>query len=197
MGEFSWRCVDCDLPILSEGPTPDDWCFKCEDQFTDKDGAVQRAHLLNVNGTVNTVEKYGGYGVFGDVDAHAWLARNNVEEIRVWLDDQEWVPSGVDDDDRHMGISMEYEKREKTFEEIDKMILELPEKKIKREDLWHHAKDHIKNPIKIICDACYKPQAKYGIKYDDYTKSRDHRGQGWTDSHETDVGWVCDGCYEF
>ena len=207
MGCFSWHCAGCDLPILiadDDAPKSGDWCFKCEESFTEKDGAVQPHHLLNLDGTVNTVEKYEGYGMFGEKDAYAWLAQNNTEGIAEWDRavfqagqqdelhyDEPFKAMGDNDGDRDVGICMTYDRRKWTNKELDKMLQ--AGQTVKEEDLYDYAENYIKNPIKILCDTCYKQYHKH-YEYNDFDESRTHDGQGFTSAENCDVGWVCEDC---
>jgi hypothetical protein len=196
MGSFGFHCASCDLPMLSDGPTKDDYCFKCEEEFSTLEeggGCKSTNYLLSPSGEVFEEKDYESYGVYGGKDAYALLAQTNVEAVREWGHlGSEWEPTGDNDKDRGVGIDMTYQKREKTFKEIDEMVLS--GKKIQREDLYHHAKDLIKNPLKIVCETCYTGR----FPTDTYDKcdlhSRDHRDQSWTTASDTDVGWVCEHC---
>ena len=96
--------------------------------------------------------------------------------------------------DRHLGIDLEHAKRKKEFTEIAELLREKAPKGIihYEKDLYHYAKDLIKNPIKIICSNCLGN--KDSVDYEDYYASSSARNQGWTHSHDTDVGWVCEEC---
>jgi len=198
MGSFGFVCGSCDTPMLSDGPDKNDSCFKCEECFGDSEelgGCKSTNYLLSPYGVVYEEKDYQGYGVYGDKDAYALLAQTNVEAVREWFKDPEWAPSGDNDEDRLVGIDLTHAKREKTFKEIDEMALS--GKKIQREDLYHHAHELIKNPIKIVCERCYT-EGRYSnpvTSYDKCDESMEHDNQSWTDANETDVGWVCDGCY--
>ena len=91
MGNFSWNCCDCDKPILSDGPSMDDYCFKCEEQLADIDGAKQTVYLIRTDGKLIQEDDYEGYGVFGGIDAYGWLAHNNLEALREWRNDKEFT----------------------------------------------------------------------------------------------------------
>ena len=200
MGSFGFHCADCDLPMLSDGPDKHDYCFKCEESFSDNErggGCQSSNHLLSPNGDVFSEGRYQGYGVYGEKDAYALLAQTNIEAIREWRNDPEWEPTGDDEEDRNAGIDMCYAKREKTHEEIAEMVrkgITITEKNI-----YHHAKDLIKNPIKIVCDTCFTGERhSWSSPTDSYDKcdshSRSHSDQSWTTAHDTDVGWVCQDC---
>ena len=212
MGSFGFHCAECDLPMLSDGPTIDDCCFKCEEEFAiHEDGGgckstnyllspehnelphgMQETQLqLDLKQVIHYEEKdYQGYGVYGGKDAYALLAQTNIEAIREWYNDPEWVPTGDDEVDRHFGIDMCYEHRAKTHEEILKMIAEGIT--ITKENIYHHAKDLIKNPIKIVCENCFSRTPTYAKCGDSH--SRSHSNQSWTTAHNTEVGWVCEVC---
>ena len=202
MGQFSWNCCDCRFPILSDGPSIDDYCFKCEEQLAELDGAKQTVYLIQTDGKLIQEDDYEGYGVFGGIDAYGWLAHNNLEALREWRNDKEFTltkyPAKEDDViyamDRIFGINLEHEKKEKEFEQIAHMLrTQAPKGNIHYEkDLYHYAKDLIKNPIKIICSNCLGN--KDSVDYEDYYASSSAENQGWTHSHDTDVGWVCDNC---
>jgi len=200
MGSFGFHCADCDLPMLSEGPDKHDYCFKCEESFSDNErggGCQSSNHLLSPNGQVYSEGRYEGYGVYGEKDAYALLAQTNIEAIREWRNDPEWEPTGDDEEDRGVGINMCYEHRPKTHEEIAEMVrkgITITEKNI-----YHHAKDLIKNPIKIVCDNCFTGERhSWSSPTDSYDKcdsySRSHSNQSWTSANDTDVGWVCHDC---
>ena len=199
MGSFGFCCGSCDTPMLSDGPDKYCHCFKCEENFVDNEelgGCKSTNYLLSPDGEVYEEKDYQGYGVYGDKDAYALLAQTNVEAVREWGHlGSEWEPTGDNDEDRLAGIDLTHAKREKTFKEIDEMVLS--GKKIQREDLYHHAHKLIKNPIKIVCERCYT-EGKYGgpvTSYDKADESIEHDNQSWTDAHDTEVGWVCNGCY--
>ena len=145
MGNFSWNCCDCHKPILSDGPSIDDSCFKCEEQLAELDGAWQTVYLIDTDGKLIREDDYEGYGVFGGIDAYGWLAHRNIEAIRKWKSIYTNTTSPrhhyenfkllVKDSygeeyvhgkkmkvkyaaDRHFGIDLEYSKREKEFTEI-------------------------------------------------------------------------------
>ena len=200
MGSFGFHCADCDLPMLSDGPDKHDYCFKCEEHFSDNErggGCQSSNHLLSPNGQVYSEGRYEGYGVYGEKDAYALLAQTNVEAVREWRNDPEWEPTGDNDEDRDVGINMCYDKREKTHEEIAEMVrkgITITEKNI-----YYHAKDLIKNPIKIVCDNCFTGERhSWSSPTDTYDKcdsySRSHSDQSWTSATDTDVGWVCHDC---
>ena len=195
MGCFGFHCADCDLPMLSSGPDKHDYCFKCEEHFSDNEhggGCKSTNYLLSPDGEVFEEKDYEGYGVYGGKDAYALLAQTNVEAIREWFLTTE--PTGDDDVDRHFGIDLCYEHRPKTHDEILKMINDGIT--ITRENIFHHAKDLIKNPIKIVCETCFNGR----FPTDTYDKcdshSRGHGNQSWTNADDTDVGWVCEDCYQ-
>jgi len=199
MGSFGFCCGSCDTPMLSDGPDKYCHCFKCEENFVDNEelgGCKSTNYLLSPDGEVYEEKDYQGYGVYGGKDAYALLAQTNVEAVREWGHlGSEWEPTGDNDEDRLVGIDLTHAKREKTFKEIDEMVLS--GKKIQREDLFHHAYKLIKNPIKIVCERCYT-EGKYGFPvttYDRADESIEHDNQSWTDAHDTEVGWVCNGCY--
>jgi hypothetical protein len=200
MGCFGFHCASCDLPILSEGPDSHDCCFKCEEPFSTNErggGCVSESHLLTLDGSNFHEPKYGSYGVFGEKDAHAWLAQNNIEAVREWRNDPEWEPSGDNEDDRGEGIDLVHGRREKTHEEIRMMILDGIT--ITKKNIYHYARDLIKNPLRIVCDTCFTGEGQsWHSPTDTYDKcdnhSRDHSNQSWTSATDTDVGWVCQDC---
>ena len=192
MGSFGFHCAECDLPMLSDGPTKDDYCFKCEEEFSTLEeggGCKSTNYLLSPDGEVFEEKDYEGYGVYGGKDAYALLAQKNVEAVREWKNDPEWEPTGDNEEDRGMGIDMEHEYRPKTHEEIKQMIFDGIT--ITKKNIYHYAKDLIKNPIKIVCENCYCHTPNYD-KCDSH--SRSHSNQSWTSAHDTDVGWVCEHC---
>lgn len=88
MGCFSWRTADTDESIgvaLSGHPN-----------------AGRTVYLLQPGGEAPIQEySYDGYGSFGGVDAHEWLAKHNLSQ-KVWR--------GMDEDStRCLGISLESE----------------------------------------------------------------------------------------
>ncbi len=181
--------------MLSDDPTKDDYCFKCEEEFSTLEeggGCKSTNYLLSPDGEVFEEKDYESYGVYGGKDAYALLAQTNVEAIREWKNDPKWEPTGDNDKDRGVGIDMCYEHRKKTHEEILNMINDGIT--ITRENIFHHAKDLIKNPLKIVCETCYTGR----FPTDTYDKcdshSRDHSNQSWTTASDTDVGWVCEHC---
>ncbi len=203
MGSFGFCCGYCDTPMLSDGPDRYDSCFKCEECFGHDDelgGCKSTNYLLSPDGEVYEEKNYQGYGVYGGKDAYALLAQTNVEAVREWFTPvmpnmHDWEPTGDNDEDRGLGIDLALGKREKTFKEIEQMVLS--GKKIQREDMYNHGYQLIKNPIKIVCERCYT-EGRYGhpvTQYDKCDASMDHENQSWTNATETDVGWVCDGCY--
>ena len=208
MGSFGFHCANCDLPMLSDGPDKHDHCFKCEETFCDHDrggGCKSTNYLMSPDGKVWKEENYEGYGVYGGKDAHALLAQTNVEGIREWYSHpsanmpnmKDWEPTGDDDDDRSVGIEMTHQKRERTHEEIAEMVRKGIT--INERNIYHHAEDLIKNPIKIVCETCFTGEGQsWHSPTDTYDKcdshSRDHRDQSWTSAHDTDVGWVCQDC---
>jgi len=201
MGSFGFHCAECDLPMLSDGPHRHDACFKCEECFGDGDdlgGCKSTNYLMSPDGEVFEEKNYEGYGVYGGKDAYALLAQTNVEAIREWKNDPKWEPSGDDEDDRNAGIDLAMEYRPKTHDEIKQMVFEGIT--ITKDNIYHYAKDLIKNPLRIVCETCYKGESyKSAItrydQMDDYQYSRDHKDQSWPSAHDSDVGWVCDGCY--
>ena len=201
MGCFGFHCAGCDLPMLSEGPDKYDQCFKCEETFSDRQGGggcKSTNYLLSPDGEVYEEEEYEGYGVYGGKDAYALLAQTNIEAVREWTNNPEWEPTGDNEEDRHIGIDLEHAKREKTFEEIAMMLRDkAPRGYIHYEkDLYHYAKDLIKNPIKIVCENCYTSGRFPTDTYDKCDMgSESHSDQSWTTAHDTDVGWVCEDCY--
>ena len=53
MGSFGFHCAECDLPMLSDGPTKDDYCFKCEEEFSTLEeggGCKSTNYLLSPDG---------------------------------------------------------------------------------------------------------------------------------------------------
>ncbi len=203
MGSFGFCCGYCDTPMLSEGPTKHCHCFKCEEDFVDNEelgGCKSTNYLLSPDGEVYEEKDYQGYGVYGDKDAYALLAQTNVEAVREWFTPDmpnmhDWEPTGDNEEDRFLGIDLMHGKRKKTFDEIEDMVMS--GKKIQREDMYHHAYKLIKNPIKIVCERCYT-EGRYSrpvTSYDDCGESMEHDNQSWTDAHDTEVGWVCNGCY--
>jgi len=201
MGSFGFHCAECDVPMLSDGPHRHDACFKCEECFGDGDdlgGCKSTNYLMSPDGEVFEEKDYEGYGVYGGKDAYALLAQTNVEAIREWKNDPKWEPSGDDKDDRNIGIDLAMEYRPKTHDEIKQMVFEGIT--ITKDNIYHYAKDLIKNPLRIVCETCYKGESYKGAitrydQMDDYQSSRDHKDQSWTSANDSDVGWVCDGCY--
>jgi len=206
MGSFGFHCAECDLPMLSEGPDRHDACFKCEDCFGDGDdlgGCKSINYLMSPDGEVYEEKNYEGYGVYGGKDAYALLAQTNVEAVREWFTPDmpnmhDWEPTGDNDEDRMLGIDLAMASRKKTHEEIRMMILDGIT--ITENNIYHYAKDLIKNPLRIVCQTCYAGESyKSAItrydQMDDYQSSRDHINQSWSSAHDSDVGWVCDGCY--
>ena len=200
MGSFGFCCGYCDTPMLSEGPTKHCHCFKCEEDFVDNEqlgGCKSANYLMSPDGEVYEEEDYQGYGMYGGKDAYALLAQTNVEAVREWYNDPEWEPSGDNDEDRGAGIDLSMGSRKKTHEEIRTMLLEGIT--ITEKNIYHYAKDLIKNPLRIVCENCYTGGRYSSITHydqmDDYQYSRDHKDQSWTDAHDTEVGWVCNGCY--
>ena len=64
MGFFSWRTADTNESIANA--------------YSEHPNAHRKAYLLQPNGKLPVEEPdYEGYGVFGDVDAYAWLAEMN------------------------------------------------------------------------------------------------------------------------
>ena len=190
MGSFGFHCAVCEQPMLSDGPDYGEHCFKCEEEFSEKGGCKSTNYLLSPNGEVYEEKNYEGYGVYGGKDAYALLAQTNIDTIREWFNLPDWEPSGDNDEDRGIGIDLMFNKREKTHEEIKVMI----DKgiTITKDNIYHYAKDLIKNPLRIVCEDC--KDVKYNqINYCQY--SRDHSNQSWTTASETDVGWVCEECY--
>ena len=219
MGNFSWNCCDCHKPILSDGPSIDDYCFKCEEQLAELDGAKQTVYLIDTDGKLIREDDYEGYGVFGGIDAYGWLAHRNIEAIRKWKsiytnsNDENFkllVKDSYEEEfihgekmkvkyaaDRHLGIDLEHAKRKKEFTEIAEMLRDKCGLRPLEKDLYHYAKDLIKNPIKIICSSCLFKDSlsnKNSVDYEDYYASSSAENQGWTHSHDTDVGWVCEEC---
>jgi len=200
MGCFGFHCSSCDLPILSEGPDKYDYCFKCEEPFSTNEnggGCVSESHLLTLDGSNFHEPKYDSYGIFGEKDAYAWLAQNNIEAVREWKNDPEWEPSGDNDKDRDAGIDLAMEYRPKTHNEIKRMIFDGIT--ITKKNIYHYAKDLIKNPLRIVCETCYTGVGQpWHSPTDTYDKcdshSRDHNHQSWTSATNTDVGWVCEEC---
>tara|TARA_R100001244_G_scaffold102398_1_gene76314 strand:+ start:188 stop:796 length:609 start_codon:yes stop_codon:yes gene_type:complete len=200
MGNFSWNCCDCGNQILSDGPDKEDYCFKCEEYLHEIDGAFQKVYLIETNGKLIEEEKYIGYGVFGGIDAYGWAAHRNIDAIREWKEMPELkllVKDSYDvygikyAEDRGFGIDMDYDKKEKTFKEISEMV-----KKgitIGVHNLYHHYSDLVKYPIKIICESCV--DGAKSVDYEDYGPSSSAENQGWSESSETEVGWICSGCY--
>ena len=208
MGSFGFHCANCDLPMLSDGPDKHDYCFKCEEPFCDHDrggGCQSTNYLMSPDGKVWKEENYEGYGVYGGKDAHALLAQTNVEGIREWYSHpsadmpnmKDWEPTGDDDDDRSVGIDMCYGKWRKTHEEIAKMVDDGIT--ITKDNIYHYSNDFIKNPLRIVCEACFtdgrfgRPVNTYD-EMDSHEYSRDHKDQSWSNAHNTDVGWVCQDC---
>tara|TARA_R100000388_G_C7134780_1_gene107143 strand:- start:115 stop:579 length:465 start_codon:yes stop_codon:yes gene_type:complete len=152
---------------------------------------------MSPDGEVYEEKNYQGYGMYGGKDAYALLAQTNVEAVREWYNDPEWEPSGDNDEDRGAGIDLSMGSRKKTHEEIRTMLLEGIT--ITKENIYHYAKDLIKNPLRIVCENCYTGGRYSSITHydqmDDYQYSRDHKDQSWTDAHDTEVGWVCNRCY--
>ena len=200
MGSFGFHCAECDVPMLSDGPDKHCHCFKCEEEFVDNEdlgGCKSANYLMSPDGEVYEEEDYQGYGMYGGKDAYALLAQTNVEAVREWYNDPEWEPSGDNDEDRGAGIDLSMGSRKKTHEEIRTMLLEGIT--ITENNIYHYARDLIKNPLRIVCENCYiggryNPINHYN-KMDDYQYSRDHKDQSWTSAHDTEVGWVCNGCY--
>lgn len=195
MGSFGFHCAGCDLPILSEGPDKDDSCFKCEEPFNTNEnggGCVSESHLLTLDGSNFHEPKYDSYGVFGEKDAYAWLAQNNIEAVREWRNDPKWEPSGDNDKDRDAGIDLSMEYRPKTHEEIRTMLLDGIT--ITKKNIYHYAKDLIVNKLKIVCHTCYTDRFPVTTHDKPDNHSRDHKDQSWTTATETDVGWVCQEC---
>ena len=200
MGSFGFHCAECDIPMLSEGPDKYCHCFKCEEDFVDNEelgGCKSVNYLMSPDGEVYEEKNYQGYGMYGGKDAYALLAQTNVEAVREWYNDPEWEPSGDNDEDRGAGIDLSMGSRKKTHEEIRTMLLEGIT--ITKENIYHYAKDLIKNPLRIVCENCYTGGRYSSITHydqmDDYQYSRDHKDQSWTDAHDTEVGWVCNRCY--
>ena len=193
--------------------------FKCEEQLADIDGAKQTVYLIDTDGKLIREDDYEGYGVFGGIDAYGWLAHRNIEAIRKWKsiytnsNDENFkllVKDSYEEEfvhgekmkvkyaaDRHLGIDLEHAKREKEFTEIAELLREKAPKGIihYEKDLYHYAKDLIKNPIKIICSNCIGIHINEDrVNYEKYSASSSAVNQGWTHSHDTDVGWVCEEC---
>jgi len=201
MGSFGFHCAECDVPMLSDGPTRHCHCFKCEEDFVDNEelgGCKSVNYLMSPDGEVYEEKNYEGYGMYGGKDAYALLAQTNVEAVREWYNDPEWEPSGDNDEDRGAGIDLSMGNRPKTHDEIKQMVFEGIT--VTKENIYHYARDLIKNPLRIVCEKCYtegqysNPITHYD-QMDDYQYSRGHKDQSWTDAHDTEVGWVCNGCY--
>ena len=205
MGSFGFHCASCDLPILSGGPDSHDCCFKCEEPFSTNErggGCVSESHLLTLDGSNFHEPKYDSYGLFGEKDAHAWLAQNNIEAVRAWRkgsnivtqykQTSEWEPSGNNEDDRGEGIDLVHGSREKTHEEIRMMVLDGIT--ITKDNMYHYAKDLIVNQLKIVCHTCYTDRFPVTTHDKPDNHSRDHKDQSWTTATETDLGWVCEEC---
>jgi len=200
MGSFGFHCADCDLPMLSEGPDKHDYCFKCEEDFSTNEsggGCQSSNHLLSPNGQVYSEGRYEGYGVYGEKDAYALLAQTNIEAVREWRNDPEWEPTGDDEEDRGIGIDLAMEYRPKTHNEIKQMIFDGIT--ITKKNIYHYARDLIKNPLRIVCDTCFTGEGQsWHSPTDTYDKcdnhSRSHSNQSWTSATDTDVGWVCHDC---
>ena len=90
-----------------------------------------------------------------------------------------------------------YGKLTKTHEEIAKMIDDGIT--ITKDNIYHYSNDFIKNPLRIVCEACFtdgrfgRPVNTYD-EMDSHEYSRDHKDQSWSNAHNTDVGWVCQDC---
>lgn len=84
MGFFSWKTADTKKSIWNN-------CTK----------KCKPVYLLQPNGQEPILESsYEGYGVFGSIDAYAWMAKANLPEpITVYLDDDEL---------RGLGLKLEF-----------------------------------------------------------------------------------------